>query len=216
MEVKCLQMTTSSNLTTQLCGGTRSHWVKGQSSVTANIEMCNYLYFFKCQPLALKTLPWRVSFSLNQKLEKSLRAFFFIANFWMHTIKIIILSIIYRAHTHMQTDLPEALQLSWQVQLHQFRIFLHMCFTWKVERQYIAHVSTSDWKNQESITSNWPGCLFNSETEWLKCTHLSMVPNSHLGSLLKGITIWWNRANLVAISAEMSGSDSCSVHIRVF
>lgn len=45
---------------------------------------------------------------------------------------------------------------------------------------------------------------------------MSMVPNNHLGSLLNGITISWKRANLVAISAEMAGSESCSVRMRVF
>lgn len=48
------------------------------------------------------------------------------------------------------------------------------------------------------------------------CTHLSMVPNSHFGSLLKGITMRWKRANLTAISDEMDGSESCSVCMRVF
>lgn len=33
-----------------------------------------------------------------------------------------------------------------------------------------------------------------------------MVPNSHLGSLLKGILIPWNLAIFSAISAEMHGS----------
>lgn len=46
--------------------------------------------------------------------------------------------------------------------------------------------------------------------------YLSMVPNSHLGSLLKGIRISWKRANLVAISAEIVGLESCSVCIRIF
>lgn len=49
-----------------------------------------------------------------------------------------------------------------------------------------------------------------------RCTYLSMVPNNHLGSLLKGITISWKRANLMAISAEMAGSETCSVRKRVF
>lgn len=46
--------------------------------------------------------------------------------------------------------------------------------------------------------------------------YLLMVPNSHLGSLLKGIVISWKRANFMAISAEMDGSESCSVRMRVF
>lgn len=49
-----------------------------------------------------------------------------------------------------------------------------------------------------------------------RCPYLSMVPNSHLGSLLKGMSMSWKRANLVAISAEMSGCESWSVRMRVF
>lgn len=37
-------------------------------------------------------------------------------------------------------------------------------------------------------------------------TYLSIVPNSHLGSLLKGILIAWNLAIFSATSAEMLGS----------
>lgn len=43
------------------------------------------------------------------------------------------------------------------------------------------------------------------------CAHLSMVPNSHCGSLFRGMSMLWKWANLVAISAEMTGSESCSV-----
>lgn len=42
-------------------------------------------------------------------------------------------------------------------------------------------------------------------------THLSMVPNSHLGSLLKGIRMAWNLAIFSATSAEMLGSLSSQV-----
>lgn len=46
------------------------------------------------------------------------------------------------------------------------------------------------------------------------CPHHSMVPNSHLGSLLKGITMPWNRDIFTAISLEMSGSHRSSVRRR--
>lgn len=42
-------------------------------------------------------------------------------------------------------------------------------------------------------------------------THFSMVPNSHFGSLLKGILIPWNLAIFCATSAEMLGSLSSQV-----
>lgn len=47
-----------------------------------------------------------------------------------------------------------------------------------------------------------------------RATHLSMVPNIHLGSLLKGITMPWKRAIFTAISAEMLGSGRSSVTRR--
>lgn len=45
-------------------------------------------------------------------------------------------------------------------------------------------------------------------------THLSMVPNIHLGSLLKGITMPWKRAIFTAISPEMLASGRSSVTRR--
>lgn len=118
--------------------------------------------------------------------------------------------------THPHTHIPESLQLSWQVQLQQLCVFLHMCFTWKIKLQYITQVSRNKGKSKRPLLQFTVLFFHLRATVWRMCTYLSMVPNSHLGSLLKGITIWWNRANLVAISAEMSGSESCSVRIRVF
>lgn len=50
-----------------------------------------------------------------------------------------------------------------------------------------------------------------AEWEWIESTHFSMVPKSHLGSLLKGILIRWNLAIFSATSAEMLGSLNSSV-----
>lgn len=47
-----------------------------------------------------------------------------------------------------------------------------------------------------------------------RATHLSMVPNIHLGSLLKGMTMPWKRAIFTAISAEMLGCGRSSVSSR--
>lgn len=61
-------------------------------------------------------------------------------------------------------------------------------------------------------------CSTNTKVPWdtgmYSCAHLSMVPNSQSDSLLKGISMLWKWAKLVAISTEMIGSDSCSVRRR--
>lgn len=54
------------------------------------------------------------------------------------------------------------------------------------------------------------------EREISRCPYLSMVPNSHLGSLLNGMLISWKFANLVAISVDMAESESWFVRMRVF
>lgn len=111
---------------------------------------------------------------------------------------------------------PEAFQLSRQVQLHQLLVLLHMCFTYKTELHHLIHVSKTNNKKTVWITILKKQTVSSTERLIQRCTYLSMVPNSHLGSLLKGMSMLWKRATLVAISAEISGCESWSVRMRVF
>ena len=59
--------------------------------------------------------------------------------------------------------------------------------------------------NNGNLCLNTGGVLLREKT------HLSIVPNNHLGSLLNGILMPWNLATFSAISADTLGILSSSV-----